>query len=245
MAKFRYLIAGLIACLIHGIALSYTPEKKAIKVSTEQGNQSLQIQLMTRVIREPSVEKTAVDKPELQKAPTEPVVTKPTPKTAQNAKTLDKNKAAVKKVKPLPTKPKVIPTKPKATVQKVASITPEKPSPITEKKPPKPKTETPTQAAAESRAPVLVNKPKFSARPTPVTYPKLARKQGLEGRTMIEVWLDKDGKQIKRRILQSSGHRVLDERALKTIKQWQFSRQVEQGQAIAHRVHIPINFQLQ
>ncbi len=62
---------------------------------------------------------------------------------------------------------------------------------------------------------------------------------------MIEVWIDEQGKQVKQVLLQSSGHSVLDERALNTIKKWRFSKRVEQGKAIAHRVHIPINFQLQ
>ncbi|WP_052771956.1 energy transducer TonB [Vibrio mexicanus] len=61
---------------------------------------------------------------------------------------------------------------------------------------------------------------------------------------MIEVWLDEDGKQIKQNLIQSSGHQILDERALKTIKEWQFSRRLEDGIAVAHRVHIPINFKL-
>ena len=56
---------------------------------------------------------------------------------------------------------------------------------------------------------------------------------------------DEQGNQNKQLLLESSGHNVLDERALSTIKEWRFSHQVEQGQAIAHRVQIPINFQLQ
>lgn len=92
---------------------------------------------------------------------------------------------------------------------------------------------------------MLVKKPRFNAKPTPVTYPRIARKKGLEGKVLIEVWLDEQGNQIKQLLLESSGHRVLDERALSTIKEWRFSNQLEQGQAIAHRVQIPINFQLQ
>ncbi len=78
-----------------------------------------------------------------------------------------------------------------------------------------------------------------------MTYPRIARKRGLEGKVLVEVWLDEKGNQVKQVLLESSGHRVLDQQALNTIKEWRFSQQVAQGQAIAHRVQIPINFQLQ
>ncbi len=245
MTKLRYLIAGLIACLIHGIALSYTPKKNTINVSTEQGNQSLQIQLIAKAATkpEPVVEKKEVE-PESQKI--EPIEQKkPEPKPVKKPE----------KPKPKPKKPKVIEKKkpqPEVEVKKpavepktdiepkvVKEAEPTKPKPIEEKQAP------PAQTASQASKPMLVKKAEFSAKPTPVTYPRLARKKGLQGKVMIEVWLDEQGKQVKQVLLESSGHNVLDERALNTIKEWRFSKRIEQGKAIAHRVHIPINFQLQ
>ncbi len=259
MTRLRYLIAGLLACLLHGIALSYTPQKNTINVSMNEGTQALQVQLMTIAAAKPVAE-------------TEPVqdqkVTEPTPEQPI--------KQAQKPVKPATPKPKEVSPKPKEiskpTSKPVAAKKPPpKPQKTVQEKPKKPATKPepakaskaePNETAAPKtdkqvkpstqdnkpmleQKPMLVSKPKFSAKPTPVTYPRVARKRGLEGKVLVEVWLDEKGNQIKQVLLESSGHRVLDQRALSTIKEWRFSRQVNQGQAIAHRVQIPINFQLQ
>jgi len=92
--------------------------------------------------------------------------------------------------------------------------------------------------------PKMVNKVSFSARPTPIEYPHSAKKRNLEGRVLVEVWLDAQGAQTKQLIVRSSGHHILDNAALQTIRQWQFSRHQAAGQSIAHRVHVPINFEL-
>ncbi|QXC56057.1 energy transducer TonB [Vibrio mimicus] len=261
MTRLRYLIAGLIACLIHGIALSYTPQKNTINVSTEDGAQSLQIQLMTISASkplEPVIEKKAAKE---LKADAKPLEQKPVQQESvpvvKKSKNAAPDKEPLKKVQP---KKELSKTKPKTQLaeqnteiepQKTISKIEEPAVAKTEKK----KVETskteqqetapPAKVSAQDSKPMLVKKPKFSAKPAPVSYPRIARKQGLEGKVLIEVWLDEQGNQIKQLLLESSGHHVLDERALSTIKEWHFSHQVEQGQAIAHRVQIPINFQLQ
>jgi protein TonB len=90
----------------------------------------------------------------------------------------------------------------------------------------------------------MVKKVTFSARPSPIDYPHSAKRRNIEGLVLVEVWLDEKGKQIKQRIINSSGHQILDKAALKGISQWQFSRQQDDGQAIAYRVQVPINFGL-
>lgn len=261
MTRLRYLIAGLIACLIHGIALSYTPQKNTINVSTEDGAQSLQIQLMTIPTSkpvEPVIEKKAAKE---LKAEAQSIEQKPVQQESvaveKKSKTADPDKEPLKKVQPKKELSKTKPTTQLAEQKK--EIEPQKTIPKVEEpavaKTEKKKVETskteqqetapPAKVSAQDSKPMLVKKPKFSAKPTPVSYPRIARKQGLEGKVLIEVWLDEQGNQIKQLLLESSGHSVLDERALSTIKKWRFSHQVEQGQAIAHRVQIPINFQLQ
>ncbi|MFW8631686.1 energy transducer TonB [Vibrio natriegens] len=262
MARLRYLIAGLITCFLHGIALSFTPQKNTINVSTEEGVQSVRIQLITmasaKPVAEPTIDKKVVKEPmpvtppQAQKPSateqTKPLTPKPihkpviTPKEASKPvvakKPLPKppEKTQVdqpqKQVKPNTPKPKTIKPKVKETSTEPASVE-------------KPQTETPAKNSAQDSKPMLVKKPKFSAKPTPVTYPRIARKRGLQGKVLVEVWLDEKGNQVKQVLLESSGHQVLDQQALSTIKEWRFSQQVAQGQAIAHRVQIPINFQLQ
>lgn len=262
MARMRYLIAGVIACFLHGIALSYAPQKNTISVSTEDGEQSLQIQFMTmaaaKPVAEPTIgkkvvkEPTPVTPPQEQKPSateqTKPLTPEPiekpaiTPKKASNPVVAKKplpeppEKTQVaqpkKPVKPNTPEPKTTKPKVKETSTEPASLE-------------KPQTEAPAKNSAQDSKPMLVKKPKFSAKPTPVTYPRIARKRGLQGKVLVEVWLDEKGNQVKQVLLESSGHQVLDQQALSTIKEWRFSQQVAQGQAIAHRVQIPINFQLQ
>ncbi len=232
MTKLRYLIAGFIACLIHGIALSYTPQKQTINMSTEQGTQSLQIQLMAKAAKTPEAEKP-IEKKKTEARETKKTQPKPIAKPAKsNPKAIPEKPKTVAKKKPQPK----LEIKEPDVVKKVEEMA----QPEVEQEP-----TPPAQTASQESKPMLVKKAEFRAKPTPVTYPRLARKKGLQGKVMIEVWLDEQGEQIKQVLLESSGHDVLDDQALKTIKKWRFSQRVEQGRAIAHRVQIPINFQLQ
>ncbi|OIN12161.1 energy transducer TonB [Oceanisphaera psychrotolerans] len=98
--------------------------------------------------------------------------------------------------------------------------------------------------ATKDSAPKRIETPRFKTRPAPISYPAQARRRGLEGTVLVEVWLDEQGKQTKRVLARSSGTRLLDKAALKAIAKWRFSAYVENGRALAHRVHIPIRFKL-
>ncbi|WGV98630.1 energy transducer TonB [Vibrio sp. YMD68] len=93
-------------------------------------------------------------------------------------------------------------------------------------------------------APKLVKKPTFETRPSAIDYPRSAKRRNIQGVVLVEVWLDPEGDQTKLTIVSSSGHQILDSAALKGISEWQFRHHKNDGQAIAHRVQIPINFKL-
>ncbi|WP_423840588.1 energy transducer TonB [Vibrio mytili] len=274
MARLRYLTAGAIACLLHGLALSYAPQKNTVTMSTEKGAQSLQVQLMTFSSSQPDniqTETQTVNQPK-PTSPTEPKKQQADPKRSikpKPAQNQNLDDAVKKEIPAIPQKEKKEKTasNPRSSkqdpVKQRASEKIAHHEKLAERKPSQPKkavTPTPTIATEKERTnennkkqpasqpkdsqPKLVKKPQFRAKPTPVSYPRAARKRGLEGKVLIEVWIDKRGQQIKQLLLESSGHRMLDERALKTVREWRFSYQSEQGQAIAHRVQIPINFQL-
>lgn len=80
--------------------------------------------------------------------------------------------------------------------------------------------------------------------PSPVTYPLLARRRGLQGEALIEVWLDKEGEQLRRIIIKSSGHTLLDLAALRSIAQSRFAPYEENGQPHPSRLRIPVAFKL-
>ncbi|MCD9523464.1 TonB family protein [Photobacterium carnosum] len=105
-----------------------------------------------------------------------------------------------------------------------------------------------TTAAAVDKAGTqalqLVSKPTFAMRPSAVNYPKLAKRRGIEGQVLIEVWIDIEGQQLKQKLIKSSGAQILDNAAIAAIKQWHFSSHIVNGKAIAHRVQIPVRFKL-
>lgn len=97
---------------------------------------------------------------------------------------------------------------------------------------------------AKDSAPKLIDRPTFKVRPTQPTYPRIARRKGLEGNVLLEVWLDEKGEQTRLEIAKSSGHAVLDEAAMKAVKKWRFNGYQENGTRLAHRVKIPVRFNL-
>uniref|UniRef100_UPI00242E07E1 energy transducer TonB n=1 Tax=Photobacterium iliopiscarium TaxID=56192 RepID=UPI00242E07E1 len=97
---------------------------------------------------------------------------------------------------------------------------------------------------AGTQALQLVSKPTFVTRPSAVNYPKLAKRRGIEGQVLIEVWIDIKGQQLKQKLIKSSGAQILDNAAIAAIKKWHFSSHIVNGKAIAHRVQIPVRFKL-
>ncbi|PIE25264.1 MAG: hypothetical protein CSA60_00975 [Neptuniibacter caesariensis] len=94
---------------------------------------------------------------------------------------------------------------------------------------------------------VHLSKPVFAAPPTPPRYPKLARKRGQQGVVLLEVWLDKEGKQSRLTIIKSSGLPSLDKSALKAVSTWKFKPYMDEnsGVRLASKVQIPVEFLLQ
>ncbi|WP_438680020.1 TonB family protein [Shewanella sp.] len=97
------------------------------------------------------------------------------------------------------------------------------------------------QSAAQ---PVMLEKPSFKVKPTPPHYPREAKRKGLQGVVLIEVWLDPQGQQIKRIIAKSSGYEVLDHAALDALKEWQFNGHSINGQRMPSRLKVPVRFEL-
>lgn len=75
-------------------------------------------------------------------------------------------------------------------------------------------------------------------------YPPLAVKMRLEGKVSVLVEVLPSGRAGKVALESSSGHDLLDQSALQTIKEWQFTPARKDGVIIAQVVRIPINFNL-
>lgn len=75
-------------------------------------------------------------------------------------------------------------------------------------------------------------------------YPLAARRQGAEGRVMLRAQVLEDGRCAEVRIVRSSGHALLDESALSTVRRWRFVPATRAGTPVAALVDVPISFRL-
>lgn len=90
---------------------------------------------------------------------------------------------------------------------------------------------------------------KVEVKPQPVVqakprYPDLARRAGVEGRTVIKALVDIDGSVMEVQVLQSSGNQMLDEAALAAARQWKFSPARQRDRLVRVYVAIPMEFRL-
>lgn len=247
----RYIACGVVSVALHSLAISAQTPAPQFAINDANSGQTVAIQFVARAAEpekapEPSVEPEETLAPEpspvevkKETADVAPVVP-PKPRVDKPEKKRPEKKKRQEKAKPPLEKPKPV-------VEKVTKPDPEK---ETEKKPKqhpekdaKPAEDSqPISASASS--PVLVDKPAFKVRPSPPNYPRKARRRGMEGTVLLEVWLDEDGNQTQQNILQSSGHELLDDAALKAVRKWQFNQHTINGVALAHRVRIPVRFNL-
>lgn len=243
--NFRYLAAAGISLAIHTALIWSVPEKKAFAMPT--GSTSSQVNIQFVAPNVPTPQSAQMKKNE---------VTKPKEQPKQQATLEKKVQKQVVKKKPVKSKPKKKmvkkptvsePVEPKKKILKEKVET--KPTTNTVKKKDRPveKESTAKPVVSKSGAtekPQLVQKPSFLKRPNAPRYPRIAQRKGIEGTALYEIWLNENGKQIKQELITSSGTQVLDEAALSAIRDWQFSPQLIDGQAIAHRVQIPVRFSL-
>jgi protein TonB len=75
-------------------------------------------------------------------------------------------------------------------------------------------------------------------------YPEQARKEGKDGRVLLRVLVDQDGKTQSVQVSSSSGSEALDYAAAEAIKRWRFSPARYGDEPVASWVRIPIVFRL-
>ncbi|WAK02355.1 energy transducer TonB [Methylobacter sp. YRD-M1] len=153
------------------------------------------------------------------------------------------------KAKPKPVQKKAVPLKPQKP--KV------KPKPVEEVVEPTPQPVITDESAPVSPAPVAappappveekVTQPHAGAdylhNPAP-EYPEIAMERGWEGRVLMKVHVQPDGKPDEISVIQSSGKKVLDDAAVSTVKKWSFVPAKRGDTPIAGWVTVPITFNL-
>lgn len=76
-------------------------------------------------------------------------------------------------------------------------------------------------------------------------YPLAARRRGMEGTTLLSVHVLSNGNPTDIRIKQSSGHSLLDNVALDTVRQWRFVPAQRGNTAVDSWVDVPVRFRMQ
>ena len=85
--------------------------------------------------------------------------------------------------------------------------------------------------------------PLYKKNPPP-KYPKRARRKGYEGTVILEVLVDENGAVKDLKIVESSGHELLDKSAISSVRRWLFTPGTEDGDPARMWVRIPVRFKL-
>jgi periplasmic protein TonB len=157
---------------------------------------------------------------------------------------------------PKPVPPPLI--QPKPPVQKAVPLRPQSP---------KPSPKVVQQEPQLSSAPVVDSTPVVTAPAAPVAapveetitppvagaaylhnpppeYPELAQENGWEGKVLLKVHVLPDGHPDNVGVMKTSGQRVLDDAAVKTVYKWSFVPAKRGETAVAGWVTVPITFNL-
>lgn len=87
--------------------------------------------------------------------------------------------------------------------------------------------------------------PYLISHPKPVPYPRWAVKQGWQGRFVIAIEVLLNGTVGRYKVMESTGHRLLDEAAAEAVRTWKFKPAVKQGKPVVTCIEIPVIFRLE
>jgi len=179
-----------------------------------------------------------IDLDMLSPVPTTALVPKQTPQLVQKPKPIPKAvKPKKKKPKP-PVKPIAVETKPV-----IKAVEPVKQPTVVENVAKTVVKEQPKAKPVATGKPYIVYNPSFQKQ-RPIKYPKSARRKKLEGTVTIRADIDSKGYVKKAWVQKTSGHKVLDNSALKSVKRWIFTPAQRDGVAKASTVQFPVVFEL-
>lgn len=161
----------------------------------------------------------------------EPVV----PRVAAPEKIVPKPAAQQKPV-PRKTTKQVTPRRRPAVTPPVQAVKPEPAGKVAALQPAAP--------APAVTQPPLTRNPVFKGERTPPVYPKRALRLRQEGDVVLHVLLDETGGQQKLRVAKASGYPLLDDAAVKAVRQWRFQPVQRAGKVIASWVEVPVSFRI-
>ena len=123
------------------------------------------------------------------------------------------------------------------------------PTPLAAEQAADPQEETSAQQDVTPASPVVLDsEPDYRAdylhNPRP-PYPLAARRMGYHGKVVLNVEVLAEGRAGEVLLQQSSGHDLLDQAALQTVKTWRFTPAKRLGQPVTHWFLVPIKYSLE
>ena len=102
-----------------------------------------------------------------------------------------------------------------------------------------------TWVTAEEKVPDVVVEalPLYKINPEP-EYPRMAKKRKYEGTVILSVLVNKEGMVDNLWIFESSGYNMLDNAALKAVKEWIFEPGKRGSETVEQWVEVPVRFEL-
>lgn len=95
----------------------------------------------------------------------------------------------------------------------------------------------------ESANAVIPAQPRYRDNPPPA-YPELARRRQIEGTVVLEALVNGGGRVDDLNVHASSGHTLLDDAALRAVRNWLFDPGKKGGMPMAMTVLVPVRFAL-
>ena len=254
----RLLVAGLLALLLHGAALSWKLKHGQVSLPAPLPTQRIEVSLGTtkeissqrqpeeKQVQQPKKKKnilprTKIDKQSPDLKPNFLPDSKPKPVARQ---TLQKKTQP----QPKPEQQKIVSSHEKQNVvQPPVSVkeTSMEHQPVLELAATSPQADIENKNAPASAAARVIKQatPLYQINPPP-QYPRLARRRGLEGVVLLEALVAVSGKVAEIRLFHSSGHAVLDRAAQKAVHRWLFTPGAIDGRRHEMWVKVPVRFQL-
>lgn len=85
--------------------------------------------------------------------------------------------------------------------------------------------------------------PRPLSAPAPA-YPALARERGEEGALLLRLRINANGQVQRLHLLRSSGHSLLDEAAIETLRAWRFAPAQQGSARVPATLDVPVRFEL-
>lgn len=84
--------------------------------------------------------------------------------------------------------------------------------------------------------------PELKEKPKPIRYPRWALAQGWEGELVVAIEIRADGTVGRWKIMRSTGHELLDQATVQSIRQWLFRPGELRGKPMVSCIQIPVRF---